>query len=181
MVQETSRTQQNGRATGVETAHALRLHGQAKRWADHATACGMQPGIAYSKALDALEFSLWHGANRLCIPSKLVGTKPNQENVARLAEQRAEPGTAPLVMEEDEKGNLQVFHGSHLLGRVQAKHVGWLRAVLPHVRVHLLQCTGGTEGKTRGVNIVFSFSSGQRRRRPQQAEDPWVAVGGWEQ
>lgn len=144
-------------AQHTEAAYALRLHNQAKRWAQHATSAGMLPGIANAKAMESLEFSLRNGARNLCIPSKLVGTKAYQENIQALAGLATRPGAVQLVMRL-EGAAVVVCYGSSLLGRIQAKHVAWLLPILPAVRLHLLQCTGGEADKpTRGVNVVFSF------------------------
>ena len=163
----------------ISINHALALHSQARRWAAHAVECGVRPGSAYTKALESLEFSLRRAAPRICVPSKLVGVLPHQDTVAGLSQEGHAPGRLLLLMEEDEKGRLCVFWGSEQLGRVQAKHVPWLRPVLSRARCHLLQCTGGGE-KRRGVNIVFSFPRVEAPP-PQFEEDAWLKMGGWEQ
>lgn len=125
----------------------------AGRWARYARAQGARFDVE-RKAAAASVFSILHGGTSFALPSRLVGTRRHQHVLARLA--RA--GGWPRLHLHAGAGTVTaVWHGD-AVGRLQAKHVCWLRPLLPTGRLacHVLQVTGGTAGApTRGCNIVL--------------------------
>lgn len=150
-------------AAGLAAAHAGDgramkadvLAAQALAWAAHVRACGGRFDVD-TKACDALRFSLAHNLRGFCLPTKLEGTKPNQDTAAALAERIAARGAfQPLALAPAVDGLAVVAVGRGLLGRLQAKHVRWA-AQLPAFRVAALAVTGGTEERpTMGVNVAL--------------------------
>lgn len=143
-------------------APTLNLLDQALRWADHAVRCDAKPAYIRQKALEAVRFAVAHGAQRFCLPSKLVGTSTNQDAIKAVHAAGVEPGRLRLTVELSEKDRVEVFFDGKELGRLQAKHARWVRPLLRQdpdaVAVSALQVTGGTEAKpTHGLNVVLWF------------------------
>ena len=131
---------------------ARQIARQAGRWRAHAgDRSRMKPETLDAKALDACAFSVHHGASSFAVPSKLVGTSRHQPAL------RALPA-GWLALDLDARGDLLVVsHDGRALGRVQPKHAGWVRPLVPFgLRVYLARVTGGTEtGYRRGCNVAF--------------------------
>ena len=143
----------------------LALLDQSSRWASFAQQrTSQQPGMLHKKALDAARFSAEVGAHSLTMPSKLVGTSRHQDAVCVLVAHlnaSGHSGRGVRLDVVDEAGALFVSFAlsskRYRLGRVQHKHVGWLRPLLYHgAEVYLLAVTGlDRENATLGVNVAF--------------------------
>jgi hypothetical protein len=140
------------------------LSAQAAAWQSFAT-----PRSRFDvekKAEQALTFSTDRGAKAFALPTKLVGTKEFQDNLADLQAFHGGPGRSGLKYAEldvspdyDSPAELVASYGGLILGKVQGKHLGWVRPLLAtrKLRFFVLQLTGGTEGKpTLGCNVVVS-------------------------
>ena len=115
----------------------------------------MQPGTLDTKALDACAFSVHHRASSFAVPSKLVGTSRHQPLLRSLTRR---PDGLWLALDLDARGDhLVAFHRGRVLGRVQPKHLGWVRPLVPFgLALYLSRVTGRGEGRYRlGCNVVF--------------------------
>jgi len=118
----------------------------------------MQPGTLDAKAFDACAFSVLHGASSFAVPSKLIGTSHHQRALWSLAG-RPTLVWAPLDL-DPRGGGFVVSHGDQVLGRIQPKHLGWLRPLVPFgLSVYFSRVTG-TEGGASptyrlGCNVAF--------------------------
>lgn len=159
---------------------------EARAWAEHAAGAAFGQERAQKKALDAVAFSAEIGARSLAIPSKLQGVAQHQPAVAalaHLADQHERAGLGfPLAVHVTEDNHIAVSfqdeHGGlHVLGRVQSKHVLWLRPLLAiGAAVKLVAVTGRQPGRTMGVNIVFAFAGrAAEARRFMAGDEPRVS------
>ena len=103
---------------------------QARSWrafaGDHSR---MQPDTLDTKAFDACAFSVHHRASSFAVPSKLVGTSRHQPLLRSLSQ---DPDATWLALDLDARGDhLVASHGGRVLGRVQPKHLGWVRPLVP--------------------------------------------------
>ena len=137
---------------------ARQIARQAGRWRAHAGELSrMRPETLDAKALGACAFSVHHGAASFAVPSKLVGTPRHQPALRALAD------AGWVVLDLDARGDLLVVsHGGRVLGRVQPKHVAWVRPLVAFgLRVYLARVTGGAEtgapraGYRLGCNVAF--------------------------
>jgi hypothetical protein len=141
-------------------ANLTLLRSQADAWQSFAS-----PRARFDverKAQEALAFSQDRGAKAFALPTKLVGTKEFQDNLEDLQRlhgaglRYAELDVSP---DHDNPAELVASYGGLLLGKLQHKHLGWIRPLLAtrKLRVFLLAITGGTDGKpTMGCNVVVS-------------------------
>ena len=141
-------------------ARARRIAAEAGRWLQFAMARtaprALTPAALNAKALDAACFSVAVGAEGFAVPSKLTGVKPYQRALWTLVRDGYRTYDE-LETDTATTDGVRVSYGDVLLGEVQAKHVGWLRPLVPFgLRVHLARITGSeTEGRTLGCNVVF--------------------------
>ncbi|MEL6614470.1 MAG: DUF6166 domain-containing protein [Bacteroidota bacterium] len=142
--------------------HARRIAREAGLWRAFAgDRTRMLPPTLDAKALDACAFSVLHGASSFAVPSKLVGTSRHQSLLRSLSE----PPTATwLALDLDARGDhLVASHRGRVLGRVQPKHLGWVRPLVPFgLALYLSRVTGRGEGCAEngafyrlGCNVVF--------------------------
>ena len=133
--------------------HTQRIARQAGRWrALVGERSRMRPETLDAKALSACAFSVHRRASSLAVPSKLVGTSRHQPALRRLSQDPEPWRTLELVALGDE---LALSHGGHVLGRVQPKHVPWVRPLVPFgLAVYLSRVTGG-DGHRLGCNVAF--------------------------
>ena len=117
---------------------------EAERWlAFAASRTRMRTRTLTRKALSACAFSVHHGTRSLAVPSKLVGTSRHQGLLRGLADLQG--GSAPwdvldLDVQDDRVG---VLHGGRPLGEVQAKHLPWVRPLVPFgLGLRLVRVTG---------------------------------------
>ena len=140
--------------------HARRIAREAGLWRNFAVdRTRMLPPTLDAKALGSCAFSVLHRASSLAIPSKLVGTSRHQPAL------RALLGEAWTPLDLDARGeHLVVSHQGRVLGRVQDKHLPWIRPLVPFgLTVTLSRVTGGAPDDramrgTRyrlGCNVVF--------------------------
>ena len=135
---------------------------QARSWrafaSDHSR---MQPDTLDAKAFDACAFSVHHRAASFAVPSKLVGTSRHQPLLRSLSQ---DPNTRWLALDLDARGDhLVASHGGRVLGRVQPKHLGWVRPLVPFgLAVYLSRVTGRGERRAEsgafyrlGCNVAF--------------------------
>lgn len=153
-------------ATGVRTSagtlipeadvRSRQIARQAGLWrAFAAERSRMRPETLDTKALDACAFSVHHGASSFAVPSKLVGTSRHQPHLRSLSE---DPAALWLALDLDARGDhLVASVGGRVLGRVQPKHLGWVRPLVPSgLRLYLSRVTGRGEGRYRlGCNVAF--------------------------
>ena len=137
---------------------------QAGRWRAFAGDLSrMQPETLDTKALDACAFSVHHRASSFAVPSKLVGTSRHQQALRSLSE---DSNATWLALDLDARGDdLIVSVGGRVLGRVQPKHLGWVRPLVPFgLAVYLSRVTGtgasaatggGHRGYRLGCNVAF--------------------------
>ena len=133
---------------------------QAGRWrtfaGDHSR---MRPETLDAKALDACAFTVHHGASSLAVPSKLVGTSRNPRALRALSR---DPNATWRALDLDIRGDdLVVSAGGRVLGRVQPKHLGWVRPLVPFgLRVYLSRVTGADAGAPRGYRLGCNVAFG---------------------
>ena len=136
--------------------HARRIAREAGLWRAFAgDRTRMLPPTLDAKALDACAFSVLHGASSFAVPSKLVGTSRHQPLLRSLSEP---PAATWLALDIDARGDhLVASHRGRVLGRVQPKHLGWVRPLVPFgLRVYLSRVTGsGERGYRLGCNVAF--------------------------
>ena len=136
--------------------HARRIAREAGLWRAFAgDRTRMLPPTLDAKALDACAFSVLHGASSFAVPSKLVGTSRHQPLLRSLSEP---PAATWLALDIDARGDhLVASHRGRVLGRVQPKHLGWVRPLIPFgLALYLSRVTGRGEGRYRlGCNVVF--------------------------
>ena len=139
---------------------ARRVAGEAGRWrAFAAERTQMRPDTLDAKALGACAFSVHHRASSLAVPSKLVGTSRHQPALRALSQA---PNTSWPALDLDARGDhLVVSAGGRVLGRIQPKHLGWVRPLVPFgLTVHLARVTGADaagqgRGYRLGCNVAF--------------------------
>lgn len=166
--------------------HALLITRQAQAWTDfvleHAR---MQPATVHRKAMDAVAFTLEMKARSFAVPSKLASTSRYQDALAMLDELNPLRGHRLSMQVEDE--HIVVAFTDVVLGRVQDKHVPWLRLLLAFgATAHLLTVTG-TDRKEGflGCNVAFahvhpamerlkSSGDGSSASVPEVAEDVYL-------
>ena len=156
---------------------ARRVAREAGRWRTFAAErTRMRPGTLDAKALGACAFSVHHGASSLAVPSKLVGTSRHQHLLRSLLQN---PNTSWLALDLDARGDhLVVSHGGHRLGRVQHKHLGWVRPLVPFgLTVHLARVTGTDASGPRsgyrlGCNVAFGHVGEALGRLDETLADP---------
>ena len=140
---------------------ARRVAREAGRWRTFAAErTRMRPGTLDVKVLDACAFSVHHGASSLAVPSKLVGTSRHQPLLRSLA---LDPGTSWMALDLGARGDhLVVSRGGRVLGRVQPKHLGWVRPLIPFgLTVHLARVTGtDASGQQRGYRLGCNVAFG---------------------
>ena len=140
--------------------HAQRTAREAERWLALATErTRMRPDTLTAKAFGACAFSVQKQASSLAVPSKLTGTSRHQPKLRTLAGDGARWAALDLDAVED---GLVARHNGAPLGRVQSKHLGWVRPLVPFgLTVYLSRVTGtgGRHGYRLGV---------QRRLRPRR-------------
>lgn len=133
---------------------------QAGRWrtfaGDHSR---MRPETLDAKALDACAFSVHHGASSLAVPSKIVGTSRHQGALRSLA---GDPGATWRALDLAARGDdLVVSAGGRVLGRVQPKHLSWVRPLVPFgLRVYLSRVTGADDDRPRGYRLGCNVAFG---------------------
>lgn len=134
---------------------------EAGRWRTFAAErTRMQSGTLDAKAFGACAFSVHHGASSLAVPSKLVGTSRHQPLLRSLSQ---DPNTSWLALDLGARGDhLVVSRGGRVLGRVQPKHLGWVRPLLPFgLTVHLARVTGtDASGRGRGYRLGCNVAFG---------------------
>ena len=136
----------------------LQIARQARSWRAFAgDRSRMQPETLDTKAFDACAFSVHHRASSFAVPSKLVGTSRHQPFLQSISE---DPNTAWLALDLDARGDhLVVSYGGRVLGRVQPKHLGWIRPLVPFgLAVYVSRITGTDNrhsGYRLGCNVVF--------------------------
>ena len=139
-----------------DEARAAEVAAQAGRWLAFATdRSRMRPDTLLAKALTSATFSVLHRASSLAVPSKLAGTSKHQRPLWGLVRDPAEPW-APLTIEVMPDA-ITASLDDEALGTLQAKHLGWVRPLIPFgLTVHLGRVTGSeTEGYTLGANVVL--------------------------
>ena len=136
--------------------HARRIAREAGLWRAFAgDRTRMLPPTLDAKALDACAFSVLHGASSFAVPSKLVGTSRHQPLLRSLSRR---PAATWLALDLDARGDhLVASHRGRVLGRVQPKHLAWVRPLVPFgLALYLSRVTGRGEGRYRlGCNVVF--------------------------
>ncbi|MEL7363396.1 MAG: hypothetical protein AAFN13_15075, partial [Bacteroidota bacterium] len=122
--------------------YARRLAAEAGSWLTLARERSrMEDATLVSKALSSLAFSLQHRAHTLAVPSKLVGVSKHQSVLWDLVRDRTPFGTE--LSAEEVNGQLLVSLNGEPLGRVQDKHLAWVRPLIPfEARVFLVRITG---------------------------------------
>ena len=123
--------------------HARRIAREAGLWRDFAAGrTRMLPPTLDAKALGSCAFSVLHRASSLAVPSKLVGTSRHQPAL------RALLGAGWTPLDLDARGDhLVVSHQGRVLGRVQDKHLPWIRPLVSFgLTVTLSRVTGGASG-----------------------------------
>ncbi|WP_095510022.1 DUF6166 domain-containing protein [Rubrivirga marina] len=146
----------SGTHTTPDEAHAAEVAAQAGRWLAFATERSrMRPGTLLAKALASATFSTLHRASSLAVPSKLVGTAKHQRALWALVRDPADPWAELRLGVTNEA--ITASLGDEALGSVQAKHVPWVRPLVPFgLTAHLARVTGSeTEGYTLGANVVL--------------------------
>ena len=115
----------------------------------------MRPHTVVRKALDSLAFSASKGAASFAVPTKLVGVGEHQRALWRLVRERVSPW-ASLALSVERDG-LVASHDGERLGRLQPKHDGWVRPLVPFgLTLHLARVTGSDyDGYTLGCNVVL--------------------------
>ena len=141
---------------------ARQIARQARSWRAFAgDRSRMQPDTLDTKAFDACAFSVHHRASSFAVPSKLVGTSRHQAALRALS---TDPDATWLALDLDARGDhLVVSHNSRVLGRVQPKHLGWVRPLVPFgLAVYLSRVTGRGERRAEsgafyrlGCNVAF--------------------------
>ena len=125
--------------------HARRIAREAGLWRTFAgDRTQMLAPTLDAKALDACAFSVLHRALSFAVPSKLVGTSHHQRALWALAG-RTDLTWAPLDLEA-RGGGYAVLHDGQVLGRIQPKHLGWLRPLVPFGLAVFLSRITGTDG-----------------------------------
>ena len=139
--------------------HARRIAREAERWLALATEhTRMKPGTLTDKAFGACAFSVQRGASSLAVPSKLTGTSRHQPRLRALGSDSGSRWAA-LDLDAVEDG-LRASHDGAPLGRVQSKHLGWVRPLVPFgLTVYLARVTG-TEGTRRGYRLGCNVAFG---------------------
>lgn len=139
--------------------HARRIAREAERWLQYAEErTRMKAPVLLRKALDSACFSVRHRASSFAVPTKLVGTKTQQGALWGLVKEPADPWTIlSLVPAGDE---ITVTRADVPLGRLQAKHVPWVRPLVPFgLRGYLARVTGSeSQGYTLGCNVVLGHT-----------------------
>ena len=153
------RERASGYALPEPDAYARRMAERAEAWLSHARERSrMKDDTLVSKALHALAFSLRHRAHDLAIPSKLSGTSKHQPALWRLVRSGVAFGTA-LDVEEVKEGKrvrVVVRYDDDVLGEVQARHVSWLRPLIPFgAGLFLTRVTGHEASYTLGLNVAL--------------------------
>lgn len=146
-----------GTAVPADEAHARALAQQAGRWAAFALdRSRMNERTITAKTLEALAYSVLRGARSFALPSKLVGTRDHQRRLWAMVREHASPWS-PLGLDPASTDGLVVTFDGDPIGEVQAKHVPWLRPLLPFgAQVYLSRVTGSErEGYRLGCNVVF--------------------------
>ncbi len=145
---------------------ARQIARQARSWRAFAgDRSRMQPDTLDTKAFDACAFSVHHRASSFAVPSKLVGTSRHQAALRALS---ADPDATWLALDLDARGDhLVVSHNSRVLGRVQPKHLGWVRPLVAFgLAVYLSRVTGrGERGYRLGCNVAFGHVGDALARR----------------
>ena len=139
---------------------ARRVAREAGRWRTFAAERSrMRPGTLDVKVLDACAFSVHHGASSFAVPSKLVGTSRHQPLLRSLSQN---PNTSWLALDLGARGDAVVSCGGRVLGRVQPKHLGWVRPLVPFgLTVHLARVTGtDASGQGRGYRLGCNVAFG---------------------
>lgn len=134
---------------------------EAQKWASFVMQrSGMNSEKVAAKALDAVAFSIDAGAKALAIPSKLVGVKEHQTALISVAE--LHPIYAHRLEVSEVEGQIVVRFGDAALGRIQDKHLAWVRPLMIHgISLYLLAITGtDSEAKLKGVNIAIGHVAG---------------------
>ena len=134
--------------------HARRVAREADRWLAFASErTRMRPGTITRKALDSATFSVLHHASSLAVPSKL--TSLEQRALWTLLRECVDPWTE-LVIDDTGEG-LLVRYDDVLLGKIQPKHLGWVKPLIPFgLTLHLSRVTGHDyEGYSLGCNVVL--------------------------
>ena len=133
---------------------------QAGRWRAFAgDRSRMRPETLDAKALDACAFSVHHGASSFAVPTKLAGTSRHQRALRSLA---GGPDATWLPLDLAARGDdLVVSAGGRVLGRVQPKHLGWVRPLVPFgLRVYLSRVTGSDADAPRGYRLGCNVAFG---------------------
>ena len=158
---------------------ARRLAQEAGRWRTFAAErTRMRPGTLDAKALGACAFSVHHGASSFAVPSKLVGTARHQPLLRSLA---LDPNTSWLALDLGARGDhLVVSRGGRVLGRVQPKHLGWVRPLVPFgLTVHLARVTGtDASGEGRGYRLGCNVAFGHVGKALGRLDETMTGPGG---
>ena len=150
-------TPASGSPASESPDRTARVADEAVRWAAFAAGRSrMRPETVYAKAVHAAAFSAAHRAVHLAIPTKLSGTSKYQAALWALVRDPVAPW-AELEIELGD-GAPVVSHGDGVLGHIQAKHVPWLRPLLPFgARVHLGRVTGSEHAHyVLGLNAALA-------------------------
>ena len=119
----------------------------------------MSPQTLDAKALGACAFSVHHRAASLAVPSKLVGTSRHQALLRALSR---DPSATWLALDLDARGDhLIVSHDARVLGRVQPKHLGWIRPLVSFgLALYLSRVTGADGSSPRGYRLGCNVAFG---------------------
>ena len=158
---------------------ARRVAREAGRWRTFAAErTRMRPGTLDVKVLDACAFSVHHGASSFAVPSKLVGTSRHQPLLRSLSR---DPNTSWLALDLGARGDhLVVSRGGRVLGRVQPKHLGWVRPLVPFgLTVHLARVTGtDASGQGRGYRLGCNVAFGHVGEALGRLDETLAGPGG---
>jgi hypothetical protein len=138
-------------------ARAKRIAAEAARWLQFATdRTTMKPAVLTAKALDSACFSVTARAYGVAVPSKLVGVREHQHHLWQIVRDGYRPWDR-LEVDTLTTDGVRVLYGDTPLGELQAKHVPWVRSLLPFgLTVHLGRVTGHeVPGRTLGCNVVL--------------------------
>ncbi len=157
--EDATRYTSSGTSIPPEEARARAIAQQAVRWIAFATErTRMRPATITQKGVESACYSVLKRASSLAIPSKLAGVGTSQRILWEMVRSRV-PVWTPLDLDPGEK-HIVVLHDGEVIGHVQPKLQGWLRALVPFgARLYLSRITGSERsGYTLGVNVVVGHT-----------------------